>query len=104
MGEKRMRRATMGGYLLTVAALGTVLAATGWTVHAVPAPEAATTSLSAGPMTALDPFTLVTVTIARPEPSVKAAGSPLLSVRSDPRDPIRIPARPPLRSAFRPVP
>ena len=104
MGEKRMRRGRMGGYLLTVAALGTVLAATGWTVHAVPAPEATTTSLSAGPMTVLDPFTLATVTIARPELGINAAGSLSSSGRPDQRDPIRIPARPPLRSAFRPVP
>jgi len=104
MNEKRMtkRRRSVRGILLIVAATSIVLAATHSVAYAAPEPKAVA---SVRPVTILDPFTLSTLTVSNPQAVVKpaAAAASVVFVRPGRRPVVHIPARPPVRSAFRPT-
>jgi hypothetical protein len=103
MSEKQMRRLGDGRSLLVAATvLCIVLVTTSSVVYAAPAPTAAA-SVSARPVTILDPFTLSIITASNPQPSVKATVPSVLFVRPVARHPVRIPVKPHVRSAFQPV-
>jgi hypothetical protein len=102
MSEKRMKRWGNGtGFLLAVMVPCVVLVATVSTGYAVPAPNAAA-SVVERPVTILDPFSFKVVTVSNLQSGGKAMAPSALFVRPARRHPVRIPVRPPLRSAFKP--
>jgi len=105
MSGKKMRQwVNVRGLLLSATVLCVVLVATSSAVYAAPASKTAATSVSARPVTILDPFALRTVVVSDPQRSATAAASSVLFARPAARHVVHMPARLPLRSPFRPNP
>jgi hypothetical protein len=98
MERVKRRDVKMKNVLLTVLAVGIVLAVVGSTSLAVPSPSTATSSVKSP--TVFDPFALRTVVLSGA--LVKDAPAGGLIKNPNPRRCIRIPVRPNCRSGFRP--
>lgn len=98
--EKAKRREVRAKRLvLTLVALGIVLAAVNSVGLAAPA---SSTTSSLRSVTVFDPFTLKTVVLNSAPSKIRSTGALGLIKNPNPRRPIRIPFRPNCRSGFRP--
>ncbi len=100
MEKVKRRGADAKGIMLTVAVLCIALAALGSVGLAATGQTPARPSIRQAEV--FDPFALRTVTLSTASPSGPPENPPGLVNNPNSRRPIRIPFRPPVRSAFRP--